>query len=115
MTLREAQQLVDSWINQYGVRYFDELTNTLLLTEEVGEFSRLVARHFGEQSFKMPMTEQEIREQLSDEMADIFFVLTCLANQMDIDLTKAVKKNLEKKTKRDAERHQQNKKINPTQ
>lgn len=115
MTLAEAQVTVDNWINEYGVRYFNELTNMALLTEEVGELSRLIARQYGEQSFKNEAEADNIKEKMADEMADVFFVLTCLANQMDINLTVAIKKNLLKKTNRDSYRHKQNKKINPTQ
>jgi NTP pyrophosphatase (non-canonical NTP hydrolase) len=115
MTLLEAQENIDKWIKEYGVRYFNELTNMALLTEEVGELSRLMARKYGEQSFKKEVDAQNVKEQIADEIADVFFVLTCLANQMDIDLDKAVQKNLEKKSKRDSLRHKQNKKISPTQ
>lgn len=115
MTLKEAQDKVDAWIKEYGVRYFNELTNMALLTEEVGELSRLIARRFGEQSFKNKEDEEKVMERMADEMADVFFVLTCLANQMEIDLEKAIEKNLDKKTQRDNDRHFKNKKINPTQ
>ena len=111
MTINEVQKSIDQWIKQYGVRYFNELTNMALLTEEVGELARLIARKYGEQSFKDPKDEQNIKEKLADEMADVFFVLSCLANQMDIDLEKAIKKNLDKKTKRDHSRHRDNKKL----
>jgi len=113
MTIIEAQETIDTWIKKYGVRYFNELTNMALLTEEVGELSRLIARQYGEQSFKNETDVLHIKENLADELADVFFVLTCLANQMDIDLSEAIEKNLEKKTKRDINRHKQNKKINP--
>lgn len=113
MTINEVQINIDKWIKQYGVRYFNELTNMALLTEEVGELSRLIAREYGEQSFKKSSDNQNIKEKLADEMADVFFVLSCLANQMDIDLTEAIQKNLEKKTKRDHSRHQENKKLSP--
>ena len=112
MTIKQLQQMVDDWINKYGVRYFNELTNMVLLTEEVGELSRLVAREYGEQSFKAHIDKKDIQSSIADEMADVFFVLTCLANQMDIDLTDAVKKNLEKKTVRDETRHKRNTKLN---
>lgn len=107
MTIEQAQQIVDEWINTTGVRYFDELTNTALLMEEVGEVARIMARQFGEQSFKNK--EEEIS--LADELADVFFVLICLANQTGVDLTEALQKNLAKKTKRDALRHYQNEKL----
>ena len=111
MTISEWQNNVDSWIKKYGVRYFDEMTNTLLLNEEVGELSRLVARQYGEQSFKKEITPQEIKHQIADEMSDILFVISCLANQMDIDLTKAIHENFEKKSNRDATRHLENEKL----
>ncbi len=106
MTIEEAQKQVDEWIRQYGVRYFNELTNMACLTEEVGELARIMARTYGEQSFK----EGE-KHDLGDEMADILWVLICLANQTDVDLTEAFKKNLEKKTSRDKERHLNNTKL----
>lgn len=106
-TLKELQNTVDTWIKTYGVRYFNELTNMALLTEEVGELARIVARKFGEQSFK----KSDKGQRLEDEMADILFVLICLANQTGVDLTMAMKKNIEKKTKRDKKRHKENKKI----
>lgn len=109
MTIEQAQQTVDKWINTTGIRYFNELTNTAILMEEVGEVARIMARKYGEQSFKK--TDEEIN--LADEMADVMFVLICLANQTGIDLTEALKKNLEKKNIRDADRHKNNKKINP--
>jgi NTP pyrophosphatase (non-canonical NTP hydrolase) len=112
MTLEEIQKTVDQWIRTYGVRYFDEMTNMVLLTEEVGELARLIARQFGEQSFKESEETTDVKTRIADEMADVFFVLTCLANQMDIDLTEAVRKNLEKKTRRDSDRHHHNKKLN---
>ncbi|MDA9773390.1 nucleotide pyrophosphohydrolase [Saprospiraceae bacterium] len=111
MTIQDAQTTVDKWIKEYGVRYFDEMTNTLLLSEEVGEFSRLIARQYGEQSFKKSRSEEEVQNDIADEMADILFVLICLANQMGIDLETAMKKNLEKKTSRDKDRHKSNKKL----
>jgi NTP pyrophosphatase (non-canonical NTP hydrolase) len=106
MTLKEAQETVDKWIKQYGVRYFNELTNMAILTEEVGELARVIARKYGEQSFK----EGE-KDNLSDEMADVMWVLICLANQTGVDLTEAMNKNIEKKTKRDKERHINNNKL----
>ncbi|HAI77189.1 MAG TPA: pyrophosphatase [Microscillaceae bacterium] len=107
MTLAEAQQIVDQWIKTTGVRYYSELTNMAILTEEVGEVARLMARIYGEQSFK----ESDKEHDLADEMADVLFVLICLANQTGIDLTAALAKNLAKKTERDAERHRQNPKL----
>ncbi len=107
MKISEAQHLVDQWIKKYGVRYFNELTNLAILMEEVGEFSRLMARTYGEQSFK----ESDKGKEISDEMADILFVLICLANQMGIDLEAGLKKNLDKKTQRDSTRHQENEKL----
>jgi NTP pyrophosphatase (non-canonical NTP hydrolase) len=107
MTLTEAQKTVDKWIKKYGVRYFNELTNTAILMEEVGEVARIMARRYGEQSEK----ESDKDKKLDDEMADVLFVLICLANQTGIDLEKALKKNLEKKTKRDKTRHKENKKL----
>ena len=107
MTIREAQQLVDRWINTTGVRYFNELTNMAMLTEEVGEVARIMARRYGEQSFK----ETDKAADLADEMADVLFVLICLANQTGIDLDEALRKNLEKKEKRDKQRHKNNPKL----
>jgi NTP pyrophosphatase (non-canonical NTP hydrolase) len=107
MTIEEAQKIVDEWINTTGIRYYNELTNTAILMEEVGEVARLMARMYGEQSFKDSDTDRN----LADEMADVMFVLICLANQTGIDLTDALKKNLEKKTKRDKERHANNPKL----
>ena len=106
MTLEEAQKQVDHWIKTYGVRYFSELTNMAVLTEEVGELARIMARTYGDQSFKAGE-----KHDLSDEMADVLWVLICLANQTGIDLTTAFKKNLEKKTNRDKERHKNNSKL----
>ena len=106
MTIREAQDKVDQWIKTYGVRYFNELTNMAVLTEEVGELARIMARKYGEQSFK----EGE-KQDPSEEMADILWVLICLANQTGVDLTEARKKSYEKKTKRDKERHINNPKL----
>jgi NTP pyrophosphatase (non-canonical NTP hydrolase) len=111
MTLKEMQEQVDSWIQQYGVRYFSELTNVALLMEEVGEFARIAARTYGEQSYKTNEEPTDAREALADEMADILFVLTCLANQMHIHLDDAIGKNLAKKTRRDRDRHQQNPRL----
>lgn len=102
---------IDNWIKTYGVRYFSELTNMAILTEEVGELSRLIARKYGEQSFKTPISDQEIKKRLADELADVIFVTSCLANQMDINLTEAIRSNLLKKTMRDSERHKQNDKL----
>lgn len=107
MTIEEAQKIVDEWINTNGVRYFNELTNTAMLMEEVGEVARIMARKYGEQSFKPSDKEVD----LADEMADVLFVLICLANQTGIDLTAALRKNLDKKTKRDATRHKENEKL----
>jgi len=107
MTLAEAQTLVDKWIQENGVRYFNELTNMAILTEEVGEVARIIARQYGEQSFK----KSDEGKQLSDELADVLFVLICLANQTGIDLTEALRQNLDKKTGRDSERHKQNEKL----
>ena len=106
ITIREAQKMVDDWIKTYGVRYFYELTNMAVLTEEVGELARIMARKYGDQSFK----EGE-KHDVGDEMADVLWVLMCLANQTGVDLTEALKKNLEKKTKRDKERHLNNNKL----
>ena len=110
MEIKEAQQLVDQWIQIHGVRYFNELTNMAILTEEVGEFASLVARIYGEQSFKKKINIDP-KTMLSDEIGDVLFVLICLANQMEIDLTQAFKKNLDKKTNRDKERHHDNPKL----
>lgn len=107
LSISEAQQQVDQWIKTYGVRYFNELTNMAILTEEVGELSRIIARTYGEQSFK----ESDKNRDLGDEMADVLWVLLCLANQTGVDLTDAFRKNLEKKTNRDKERHQNNLKL----
>jgi NTP pyrophosphatase (non-canonical NTP hydrolase) len=107
MTIAEAQQVVDTWIKENGVRYFNELTNMAILTEEVGEVARIMARQYGEQSFK----KSDEGKQLSDELADVLFVLICIANQTGIDLTEALRKNLEKKTSRDSDRHKQNDKL----
>ena len=107
MTIKEAQAAVDEWIKTFGVRYFNELTNMALLTEEVGELARIIARTYGEQSFK----ESDKNRDLGDEMADILWVLICLANQTGVDLTEAFAKNMEKKTNRDRERHLRNEKL----
>lgn len=109
MTINEAQQLVDNWIKTYGVRYFNELTNMACLTEEVGELARVMARKYGEQSFK----EGE-KQDPSEEMADVLWVLICLANQTGVDLDTALRKSIEKKTKRDATRHINNEKLKTT-
>ncbi len=107
MTLKEAQQLVDSWINTTGIRYFNELTNMAILTEEVGEVARIIARQYGEQSFKASDRDKN----LADELADVLFVVICLANQTGVDLTEALQKNMEKKTLRDTDRHRNNEKL----
>ncbi|MFT4981640.1 MAG: NTP pyrophosphatase (non-canonical NTP hydrolase) [Bacteroidia bacterium] len=107
MTIEQAQKTVDEWINTTGVRYFSELTNMAMLTEEVGEVARIIARRYGEQSEK----ESDKNKDLGDEMADVLFVLMCLANQTGVDLTEAMKKNLEKKTLRDSDRHKNNPKL----
>jgi NTP pyrophosphatase (non-canonical NTP hydrolase) len=107
MTIEQAQQVVDAWIKEHGVRYFNELTNMAMLTEEVGEVARIIARRYGEQSEK----ESDKAKDLGDEMADVLFVLICLANQTGINLTEALEKNLSKKTTRDSERHKQNEKL----
>jgi NTP pyrophosphatase (non-canonical NTP hydrolase) len=111
MTIREAQTTVDQWIQTIGVRYYNELTNTAILMEEVGEMARLLARLYGEQSFKKPEDAAQAPAQLADEMADVLFVLICLANQTGVDLTEALQRNLEKKTLRDADRHRNNEKL----
>lgn len=111
MEIREAQQIVDTWIRTVGVRYYNELTNTAILMEEVGEVARLMARIYGEQSFKRPEEALSAQEDLTDELADVFFVLICIANQAGVDLSEALKKNLGKKTGRDAERHAGNIKL----
>jgi len=111
MTIGEAQQLVDQWIKAFGVRYFNELTNMALLMEETGELARLIAREYGEQSFKRFEDAENVQEKIADEMADVFFVLICLANQMDINLSEAIRKNLDKKTQRDHSRHKENIKL----
>jgi NTP pyrophosphatase (non-canonical NTP hydrolase) len=107
LTIEEAQKTVDNWIKTYGKRYFNELTNMVILTEEIGELARIIARKYGEQSFKA----DEEKMQLSDEMADVLWVLICLANQTGVDLTDAFIKNIEKKTDRDKDRHINNPKL----
>lgn len=107
MTITEAQHTVDNWIKTYGVRYFNELTNMAILTEEVGEVARIIARRYGEQSEK----ESDKNKDLGDEMADVLWVLLCLANQTGVNLEEALQKNLEKKTKRDKDRHLNNEKL----
>ncbi|MBX7094070.1 MAG: nucleotide pyrophosphohydrolase [Flavobacteriales bacterium] len=107
MTIKESQALVDRWIKEHGVRYFSELTNMAMLTEEVGEVARIIARRYGEQSEK----ESDKNKDLGDELADVLFVLICLANQTGIDLEEALKKNLDKKTGRDHDRHHSNEKL----
>ena len=108
MTIEEAQKTIDQWIKKVGVSYFSELTNTAILMEEVGELARIMARTYGEQSFK----ESDTNRDLADEMADVLFVLLCLANQTNVNLTEALKKNLEKKTERDSQRHRNTPKLN---
>ena len=107
ISIREAQQKIDGWIQTTGVRYFSELTNMAILTEEVGEVARIMSRMYGDQSFK----ESDKEKKLADELADVLWVLLCIANQTGIDLTKALQKNFEKKNIRDAERHKQNEKL----
>lgn len=107
MTLDEAQKTVDNWIKTIGVRYYNELTNMAILMEEVGEVARIISRKYGEQSFK----ESDKEKELADELADVLFVLICLANQTGVNLTDALQKNLDKKTKRDANRHKNNEKL----
>jgi NTP pyrophosphatase (non-canonical NTP hydrolase) len=107
MTIEQAQQVVDNWIKTVGVRYYSELTNMAILTEEVGEVARIIARKYGEQSFK----ESDMNKELSDELADVLFVVICLANQTGVDLTQALQKNIDKKTQRDSERHANNDKL----
>lgn len=111
MTLQQAQERVDQWIREVGVRYFGELTNLAQLVEEVGEMSRLISRMYGEQSFKASDLREEPAVALADEMADVLFVLICLANQTGVNLTDALHRNLDKKTKRDKDRHQNNEKL----
>ena len=111
MKIEAAQKMVDEWINSIGIRYYNELTNTAILTEEVGEVASLMARIYGEQSFKTKEKEATAKDDLAGEMADVFFVLICLANQTGIDLNEALKNNLDKKTKRDKDRHANNEKL----
>ncbi|MEO7177009.1 MAG: nucleotide pyrophosphohydrolase [Saprospiraceae bacterium] len=111
MEIKEVQDKVDVWVKQYGVRYFDVMTNTAILMEEVGELARLNARIYGEQSFKSATTAEDAKKMLADEMADILFVLTCLANQSGIDLEEALRLNFEKKSSRDKDRHHNNPKL----
>ena len=106
MTLEEAQKAVDDWIKTYGVRYFSELTNMAILTEEVGEVARIIARTYGDQSFK-----KDEKNNLADELTDVLSVLLCLANQTGVDMTEALRRNLEKKTRRDKDRHKNNPKL----
>jgi NTP pyrophosphatase (non-canonical NTP hydrolase) len=108
MTIQEAQNQVDEWIKTYGVRYFSELTNMVVLTEEVGELARIIARTYGDQSFK----KEDLKKNLSDEMADVFWVILCLANQTGVNLTQAFENNIRKKTLRDRNRHKNNDKLN---
>jgi len=109
--MKSEQELVDTWIQKLGVRYFNETTNTMLLMEEVGEFTRLIARKYGEQSFKKAESEIDLKSQLEDELSDILFVVICLANQLNIDLDQAFKNNMLKKTTRDNKRHTENPKL----
>lgn len=111
MEIKLYQQSVEEWINSIGVRYFSELTNMAILTEEVGEVARLMSRMYGEQSFKIPLSEAEQKEKLADELADVIWVVTCLANQTGIDIENALKLNMEKKTNRDRYRHVNNEKL----
>ena len=111
MTIKEAQQNVDHWINTIGIRYYNELTNTAILSEELGEVARLMARIYGEQSFKTKEKEASAKQDLAGEMADVLFVLICLANQTGIDLEEALEQNLQKKAIRDHERHKNNPKL----
>jgi len=109
MTIQQAQQKIDEWIKTHGVRYFNELTNMAILTEEVGEVARIMSRRYGEQSEK----ESDKNKKLDEELADVMFVLMCIANQTGIDLEKALEENLQKKTSRDSERHKNNDKLKP--
>lgn len=111
MTIKQYQEEVELWIHKYGVRYFDEKTNALLLVEEVGELVRIIAREYGEQSYKNGKKPKDVKKDIVDEMTDILFVLTCLANQMGINLTEAVTLNMNKKSTRDKTRHSNNKKL----
>ncbi len=112
MEIKDLQIEVDEWIKKYGVRYFNELTNMAVLTEEVGELARLVSRQYGEQSFKSFKSEKEVKDMLSEELADIVFVVACLANQMNIDLEQSIKNSFIKKSLRDKKRHLNNPKLN---
>tara|TARA_S200000501_G_C20235380_1_gene487621 strand:+ start:31 stop:360 length:330 start_codon:yes stop_codon:yes gene_type:complete len=109
MTIEETQKKIDNWIKKYGVRYFSELTNLALLNEEVGELSRHIARKYGEQNYKKEVNSTNL---IKEEIGDIFFVLVCLCNQMNIDLTESILNSIDKKTKRDSERHRKNEKLN---
>ena len=109
MTIEETQKKIDNWIKKYGVRYFSELTNLALLNEEVGELSRHIARKYGEQNYKKEVNSTNL---IKEEIGDIFFVLICLCNQMNIDLTECILSSIDKKTKRDSERHRKNEKLN---
>ncbi len=111
MEIKTLQKTVDNWINTYGVRYFDEMTNLALLMEETGELARLLARKYGEQSFKNPVPDTKLKKMIADEIGDILFVLTCLANQMNIDLETTIEHNFNKKTERDNIRHKNNPKL----
>ena len=111
MTLQELQETVDNWIKTYGVRYFTETTNTIVLMEEVGELSRHIARVYGEQSFKRKEDEKNAMSNIAEELGDILFVVTCLANQMGLDLNSIMSENIDKKTKRDHDRHRDNPKL----
>jgi NTP pyrophosphatase (non-canonical NTP hydrolase) len=111
MTIKNYQEEVDNWIKTIGVRYFSELTNMAILTEEVGEVSRLISRMYGDQSFKENLTPEEQKAKLADELSDVIWVVTCLANQTGIDLTQSLKTNFDKKNQRDKERHKNNKKL----
>lgn len=115
MTIKEAQEQVDKWIREYGVRYFSELTNMAVLTEEVGELARIIARRYGEQSWKAsdPRAEDNGQKALKEEMADVLWVLICLANQTGVNLTEALQQSIEKKTNRDKTRHINNPKLSP--
>lgn len=111
MTIQELQSQVDQWIKTIGVRYFSELTNMAILTEEVGELARIMSRTYGEQSWKSALTPEQEKEKLADELSDVLWVITCLANQTGVDLTQAIQKNIDKKTKRDNQRHKSNIKL----
>lgn len=112
MTINELQNSVDDWITTIGVRYFKEMTNMAILTEEVGELARVMSRTFGEQSFKKDVSEIEKQEMIADELADVLWVITCIANQTGVNLDEAIQKNILKKTNRDIQRHKNNKKLN---